>query len=94
MNVCASGEKRSGACLGKFLERSATLAVTIIVCYKTLKKTAIALQPQSSIFCSQVIPRALIYELPALDEVERRNKTRAEPTELFNQPHMQRKRRV
>lgn len=73
MNICVRGGKRSRACLGKFLERSATLTVTVIVSYKTLLSLP-SLYNYSLLSLQPSYTESLIYEIPAKDEVESHNK--------------------
>lgn len=67
------GGERSRACLGKFLEKNATLTVKVM---SVIKYFNVCHHLTVSYLCK---PRALIYETPALDEVERHNKG-TEPT--------------
>ena len=69
--VGREGKKRT--CLGKFLERSATLTLTVIVSYKILLS-------RPSFYNHRLLSLQLYWELWSLSEVQRHIETRTEPT--------------
>lgn len=90
MKVWVRRAKRSGACWGSFLQRSATLTVQVIICYKSLFYGVHACHDFTATSLSFIFTINLYWELwsvmSALDEAAYHNKNAKRADKFFSWP--------